>query len=147
MRTASVVTALLLSLPACSAQAPIAETDAGPIGECTYDHECSPGKKCDPASHTCSIGGCGGQLLDLTYVQPNLELVLDRSCSMRQVLAGTNTTKWTAAVGAIDHVLSSYADKVRWGSRCSPTPRARRAPRARSRCRSPITTPRRSHRC
>ncbi len=106
---------LLLSAIGCSTQAPLSETDAGPTGECTYDHECSPGKKCDPASHTCSIGGCGGQLLDLTYVQPNLELVLDRSCSMRQVLAGTNTTKWTAAVGAIGHVLSSYADQVRWG--------------------------------
>ena len=58
---------------------------------------------------------CGGQMLDLTYVPPNLGIMLDRSCSMTQKLTGTQTTKWMAAVAAINHVLSSYASTVRWG--------------------------------
>ncbi len=108
-----ILVALLLT--ACSNQDPAGQPDAGSTGECSYDHECSAGKKCDLDTHTCNIGGCGGQLLDLTYVPPNLELVLDRSCSMRQALTGSSATKWTAAVGAIGDVLVSYADQVRWG--------------------------------
>jgi hypothetical protein len=58
---------------------------------------------------------CGGVQLDLSYVPPNMGIMLDRSCSMKQVLTGTQTTKWEAAVAALDHVLSSYATDVRWG--------------------------------
>jgi len=58
---------------------------------------------------------CGGVQLALDYVPPNLGIVLDRSCSMRQLLTGTQTTKWMAAVAAIDHALQSYATDVRWG--------------------------------
>jgi hypothetical protein len=58
---------------------------------------------------------CGGQKLDLTYVPPNFGIVLDRSCSMTQKLTGTQTTKWAAAVAALDHALHVYATDVRWG--------------------------------
>ncbi|MFT3698567.1 MAG: VWA domain-containing protein [Kofleriaceae bacterium] len=58
---------------------------------------------------------CGGVHLDLAYVPPNMGIVLDRSCSMKQKLTGTQTTKWMAAVAAIDHVLQSYGTIVRWG--------------------------------
>lgn len=58
---------------------------------------------------------CGGVELALDYVPPNLGIVLDRSCSMKQVLTGTTTTKWMAAVAAIDHALASYTTDVRWG--------------------------------
>ena len=58
---------------------------------------------------------CGGQKLDLTYVPPNFGIVLDRSCSMKHALAGTQTTKWQAAVAALDHALTTYASNVRWG--------------------------------
>ena len=58
---------------------------------------------------------CGGQPLDLTYVPPNMGIILDRSCSMTKKLQGSQVTKWQAAVAALDHVLSSYATTVRWG--------------------------------
>jgi len=58
---------------------------------------------------------CGGQHLDLSYVPPNLGIVLDRSCSMTKALAGTTTTKWQAAVAALRDVLTTYATDVRWG--------------------------------
>jgi len=113
MRTSCCLLALLAS--ACSPEASVTVLDAGPIGECSFDSECSAGKKCDLSTHTCNIGGCGGQLLDLTYVPPNLQLVLDRSCSMRKVLATTSTSKWTAAVGALHQMLADHAADVRWG--------------------------------
>lgn len=58
---------------------------------------------------------CGGVELALNYVPPNLGIVLDRSCSMRHVLDGSTTTKWQAAVAALDHALGSYPTDVRWG--------------------------------
>jgi len=58
---------------------------------------------------------CGGQKLDLTYVPPNFGIVLDRSCSMTQKLTGTQTTKWAAAVAALDHALHVHSSDVRWG--------------------------------
>jgi len=68
----------------------------------------------DPAP-TADAMTCGGQKLDLTYVPPNFGIVLDRSCSMTQKLTGTQTTKWQAAVAALDHALHVYATDVRWG--------------------------------
>ncbi len=82
-------------------------------GTCATDADCGAGKKC--TSGTCTIGGCGGQFLDLTYVPPNLMFVLDRSCSMDRVLTGTTTTKWSAAVDSLGTVLTDYASEVRWG--------------------------------
>ncbi len=58
---------------------------------------------------------CGSTHLDLTYVAPNLLFVMDRSCSMKKDLDGTQTTKWQAAVAAITHVISSYTTFVQWG--------------------------------
>nr|MBA2541731.1 VWA domain-containing protein [Deltaproteobacteria bacterium] len=83
-------------------------------GNCVVDVDCGAGMLCGEDA-TCSIGGCGGQLLDLTYVPPNLVLVVDRSCSMNSKIANTNTTKWEAAVAAIETVVGDYADDVRWG--------------------------------
>jgi hypothetical protein len=58
---------------------------------------------------------CGGTQLDLSYVAPNLMLVLDRSCSMDKPLTGSTTTKWSAAVAAVNQVLADHASDVRWG--------------------------------
>lgn len=83
-------------------------------GTCADDADCTAGMRCGE-DRTCSIGGCGGTLLDLTSVAPNMLLVLDRSCSMRAPLASTTTSKWVAAVGALQSVLADYATDVRWG--------------------------------
>jgi hypothetical protein len=63
---------------------------------------------------------CGAQHIGLTYVPPNLLLVLDRSCSMRTVLAGTTTSKWEAAVNGLNHALTAYDTAVRWGATLFP---------------------------
>jgi len=82
-------------------------------GTCAADVDCGSGMKCTDGM--CTIGGCGGQFLDLTYVPPNVMFVLDRSCSMDRALTGTTTTKWTAAVGSLGTVLTDYASEIRWG--------------------------------
>jgi hypothetical protein len=48
-------------------------------------------------------------------VPANFGLVLDRSCSMKRVLTGTTTSKWAAAVAAIDHATTLHDNDVRWG--------------------------------
>lgn len=89
--------------------------DAGPDPKpCTIDADCGPGQVCNDDG-VCELGGCGGQVLDLTYVPPNFMIVLDRSCSMRRVLTGTMTSKWDAAVAALGNVLQGHADDIRWG--------------------------------
>ena len=82
-------------------------------GACAVDDDCGGGMKCNAGA--CELGGCGGTALDLTYVAPNFIIVLDRSCSMRTVLTGTTTSKWAAAVGALDKVLTDYSADIRWG--------------------------------
>lgn len=67
-----------------------------------------------------ALGGCGSQHVDLSYVPPNLMFVLDRSCSMRNDLAGTMTSKWQAAVDAITHVIGTYDPQIRWGATLFP---------------------------
>lgn len=84
-------------------------------GTCAVDGDCDAGSRCNSATHACEPGGCGGEILDLTYVPPNFLIVLDRSCSMTKVLTGTQQTKWGAAVGALHEVLASYPDDIRWG--------------------------------
>jgi hypothetical protein len=84
-------------------------------GACAVDQDCGNGMKCDPATKQCVVSGCGGQLLGVTNVPPNLLLVLDRSCSMRENLAGTQTSKWQAAVEAIKTVSTTYENDIRWG--------------------------------
>jgi hypothetical protein len=83
-------------------------------GSCAADADCGGGMQCG-SDGTCSIGGCGGQFLNLTYTPPNMLLVVDRSCSMNNKLSGTNTTKWEAAVASIQTVIADYADDVQWG--------------------------------
>ena len=58
---------------------------------------------------------CGGQDLALQFHPANFLVVLDRSCSMKQVLTGSQTTKWTAAVAALHDALATYPDDLRWG--------------------------------
>jgi hypothetical protein len=80
---------------------------------CFTDVECGPGKRCEAG--TCIDNHCGGESLELTYTPPNLLLVLDRSCSMRNAPAGSVMSKWEIAVAAIKQVLADYGADIQWG--------------------------------
>ncbi len=89
------LTLAVLALAACSHHAPATTADAAPDGA--------------------PDATCGGQDLALQFHPANFLVVLDRSCSMKQLLAGTQTTKWTAAVTALHDALAGYPDALRWG--------------------------------
>ena len=77
---------------------------------CTTDAECGSGGTCNPATKTCA---CGGASVPAEVVAPNFLLVLDRSCSMTDVVGGK--TKWTIAVDAIQKLLTANTGKIRFG--------------------------------
>jgi hypothetical protein len=110
---------LISLLTACGSHsepaAPDAEGDAATA--CAVDTDCPSGQSCQ---NGLCLGGCGATHVDLSYVAPNLLFVLDRSCSMTNILDGTTTTKWEAAVDAIDHALGTYTTMIRWGATLFP---------------------------
>jgi hypothetical protein len=83
------------------------------VGECTFDSDCEAGKKC--VANACVIGGCGQATLQLEHVAPNLLLVLDRSCSMRDKPTGSVKSKWQIAVDGIDSMITKNGTDIRWG--------------------------------
>jgi hypothetical protein len=69
---------------------------------------------CDGSTGLCVLGGaCGAAEIPITPVPPNLLVVLDRSCTMQQLVAGT--PKWTIAAQAIDELTSDYLGQIRFG--------------------------------
>lgn len=84
------------------------------FGTCLGDGDCLEGTICEPTSGTCVPGGeCGAEETQVAAIPPNLLVVLDRSCSMTQKVAGT--PKWTIAVDAINKMTTDYASKIRFG--------------------------------
>ena len=84
-----------------------------PDGTCAIDDDCLPGMVCD-ASHTCVPDGtCGSTEVTIAPIAPNVLIVLDRSCSMRNAVNGV--PKWTSAVMAINQLTTNFDDEVRWG--------------------------------
>jgi hypothetical protein len=58
-------------------------------------------------------GGCGQQEATAMNQPPNLLIVLDRSCSMTDVIGGK--TKWQIAVAELTQLMTTYAGKIRFG--------------------------------
>lgn len=84
------------------------------MGTCAGDGDCGQGEKCDLATNTCKPGGdCGTFEATISAVPPNLLVVLDRSCSMRDEVGGS--TKWQIAVDALNTLTTSYNGKIRFG--------------------------------
>lgn len=79
---------------------------------CAVDNDCAVGSACNAG--VCEVGGCGGEILDLTYQAPNFLVVLDRSCSMDKPLQSTRT-KWEVAVDALHTLLGAHPTDIRWG--------------------------------
>lgn len=83
-------------------------------GTCAGDGDCQGGMECDEAANKCVPGGgCFAQEVKVEAIPPNLLIVLDRSCSMKNLVAGK--TKWAIAAEAIDKLLTSYNAKIRFG--------------------------------
>jgi hypothetical protein len=56
---------------------------------------------------------CGEQSFEAEPVQPNLMLMLDRSCSMRR--NDGDVSKWASAVAAINSITNRYVGQIRFG--------------------------------
>lgn len=72
------------------------------------------GTVCDLPNKTCIPGGeCGAQEAKVDPVPPNVLLVVDRSCSMRDAVG--NSTKWKITVAAINKMTTDFAGQIRFG--------------------------------
>ncbi|MBK9036410.1 MAG: VWA domain-containing protein [Myxococcales bacterium] len=92
-------------------------TYCGPAGVCTPSNTGGPCANDDSCTNgeTC-IGGfcaCAGQQFAAEGVPPNVLIVLDRSGSMGTAIGGVS--KWQIAVTAIQNLLASHGNQVRFG--------------------------------
>lgn len=84
-------------------------------GTCLGDGDCEAGTICDLTTKTCIPGGgCGAQEAVATAIPPNMIVVLDRSCSMTNVVS-QGMTKWDIAVAALNKLTTDYNGKIRFG--------------------------------
>lgn len=84
-----------------------------PPGGCDTTQDCEAGKICN-IDKVCEPGGmCGAEEFQADPLAPNILMVLDRSCSMKDKINGV--TKWDLAVAAINQLTMSYAAMIRWG--------------------------------
>jgi hypothetical protein len=61
--------------------------------------------------------GCGKQTFPIQTSKqaPNIMMVVDESGSMKDPIAGSNMSKWTALVGAVNTLLTAYSGSAQWG--------------------------------
>jgi hypothetical protein len=83
-------------------------------GTCADKEDCAMGLVCDAGTATCIPGSeCGAQEETGKVVAPNLLIVLDRSCSMTKAVGGK--PKWTIAVEALNAMMVTFKDQIRFG--------------------------------
>lgn len=103
--------------PACTPPQICSKAGGGCIdaGSCAGDADCDAGMVCDMATKKCVPGGgCGAEEVVADAIPPNILLVVDRSCSMTEVVAN-NQTKWAIAVAAMNKMTVDYNSKIRFG--------------------------------
>ncbi|MCU0675696.1 MAG: VWA domain-containing protein [Myxococcota bacterium] len=82
------------------------------MGGCAVDADCGEGREC--VEGACEIGSeCGGRTFRPEPILPNLAIVLDRSCSMRQTVGGVS--KWEIAIEALNALTMRHEGQIRWG--------------------------------
>jgi len=61
--------------------------------------------------------GCGKQTFPIQTSKqaPNIMMVVDESGSMKDPIAGSTMSKWTALVGAVNQLLNAYSGAAQWG--------------------------------
>jgi hypothetical protein len=72
------------------------------------------------------IMGCGKATfpINTTKTEPNVMLVVDESGSMKDLVPGTNLSKWDSLKGAVQALLAQYNGMVNWGLSVFPKPGA-----------------------
>ena len=61
--------------------------------------------------------GCGKQTFPIAASKqsPNIMMAVDESGSMKDQIAGSNQSKWTALDGAVNSLLGTYSGSAQWG--------------------------------
>jgi hypothetical protein len=61
--------------------------------------------------------GCGKQTFPISATKqaPNIMMAVDESGSMKDQIAGSTMSKWTALQGAVNQLLGTYAGSAQWG--------------------------------
>ncbi len=61
--------------------------------------------------------GCGKQTFPIqaSKQSPNIMMVVDESGSMKDPIAGSTMSKWSALVGAVNQLLNAYSGSAQWG--------------------------------
>jgi hypothetical protein len=81
---------------------------------CAAEGDCGQGTVCDVVTNECIPGSrCGAEEATGTSTPPNLLVVFDRSCSMRDKIGGV--MKWEIAVDALKALLAANTGKIRFG--------------------------------
>ena len=85
-----------------------------PDGGCADPLDCPAAMACDETGHCApDPTPCGGQSYAAAQVPPNLLIVLDRSCSMRNRIDGVR--KWQSAVDAVVQLTQDFAGRIHFG--------------------------------
>lgn len=83
-------------------------------GTCVAPEDCGENLTCDTSTKKCVPGGaCGKFEVKAQTIQPNLFVVLDRSCSMQTPVNGQS--RWKVAVGALINLMTIHKGKFRFG--------------------------------
>jgi len=83
-------------------------------GECIKDSTCNESSDCpndllcDTATRTCVDASCGSEEFEIDFVEPNMFISLDRSCSLNQGM-------WSDAIDAVVQLTSVYDDQMFFG--------------------------------
>lgn len=86
-----------------------------PDSACVTDADCPGGEVCN-ALFQCEVGGnCGGTEFNTTLIKPNMLIVFDRSGSMNFCDHQGTVTRWNSALAAVDNVLASEGNRIRFG--------------------------------
>lgn len=68
--------------------------------------------------------GCGKQTFAImaSKQSPNIMMAVDESGSMKEQIAGSNMSKWSALVGAVNDLLGKFSGSAQWGLSIFPHP-------------------------
>jgi hypothetical protein len=61
--------------------------------------------------------GCGKQTFPIqtSKASPNIMMAIDQSGSMKELISGSNMSKWTALDGAVNTLLGQFSGSAQWG--------------------------------